>query len=129
MEQRLYRSRTDRMIWGVCGGLGQYLGVDPVIIRLITVLLAFASGFGILAYFILAIVMPLKPEEAAGVETRTTTEVGPRPNTIIWIILIVVAIIFLAGVSNLFWWSWWAPIWPVAILLIVLLILVAAKRR
>ena len=60
MQKRLYRSRDDRMIFGVCGGLAKYFGIDPVIVRLITVLLAFADGVGILAYIVLAIVVPLE---------------------------------------------------------------------
>ncbi len=60
MEKRLYRSRDDRMIWGVCGGLAEYFGIDPTIVRIIAVVLAFASGAGILAYIILAIVVPLE---------------------------------------------------------------------
>ena len=60
MEKRLYRSRSDRMIWGVCGGLAEYFGIDPTIVRIIAVLLAFANGAGILAYIILAIVVPLE---------------------------------------------------------------------
>ena len=64
MEKRLYRSRRDRMIWGVCGGLAEYLDIDPTIIRIIAVLLALASGAGIIAYIILAIVVPLESSEA-----------------------------------------------------------------
>lgn len=60
MEKRLYRSRSDRMIWGVCGGLAKYFNIDPTIVRVIAVLLIFANGFGILAYIILAIVVPLE---------------------------------------------------------------------
>lgn len=60
MEKRLYRSRTDRMIWGVCGGIAKYFGIDATIIRIITILLLFAGGSGILAYIILAIVIPLE---------------------------------------------------------------------
>ena len=61
MEKRLYRSRSNRMIWGVCGGLADYFDIDPTIVRIIAVLLAFAgSGAGILAYIILAIVIPLE---------------------------------------------------------------------
>ena len=63
MENRLYRSRSDRMIWGVCGGLAKYFDIDPVIVRIIAVLLVFASGAGILAYIILAIVIPLESSE------------------------------------------------------------------
>lgn len=60
MEQRLYRSQTNKMIWGVCGGLAKYFDIDPTIVRVIAVLLIFANGFGILAYIVLAIVVPLE---------------------------------------------------------------------
>lgn len=59
--KRLYRSRDDRMIGGVCGGLADYLNVDPTLIRLLLVLLAFAGGPGIVAYLILWIIVPLEP--------------------------------------------------------------------
>ncbi len=65
MSKRLYRSRTSRMIWGVCGGLAQYFDVDPVIVRIIFVLLFIANGLGLLAYIILAIVVPLEGSRAA----------------------------------------------------------------
>lgn len=63
MTRKLYRSRTDRMIWGVLGGLGQYFNVDPVIFRLIYVVLVIATGImpGILLYIIATIVIPLDP--------------------------------------------------------------------
>src|SRR3972149_4280530 len=60
MQKRLYRSRSDRMIWGVCGGIANYFGIDPTIIRVIAILFLFAGGSGILAYIILAIVVPLE---------------------------------------------------------------------
>ncbi len=60
MEKKLYRSRSDRMIGGVCGGLAKYFDMDPTIVRIIAVLLVFANGLGILAYIIMAIVVPLE---------------------------------------------------------------------
>ena len=61
MEQkRLYRSRENRMICGVCGGIADYFNVDPTLIRLGLVLLA-CTGSGILAYFIAAIIIPDQP--------------------------------------------------------------------
>lgn len=61
MEQkRLYRSRGNRMICGVCGGIADYFNVDPTLIRLGLVLLA-CTGSGILAYFIAAIIIPDQP--------------------------------------------------------------------
>jgi phage shock protein C len=59
--KRLYRSRNDRMIAGVCGGLGQFLGMDPTIIRLIFVVAVLVGFAGLLAYLILAVVIPLEP--------------------------------------------------------------------
>jgi phage shock protein C len=59
--KRLYRSRNDRMIAGVCGGLGQFLGMDPTIIRLIFVVAVLVGFAGVLAYLILAVVIPLEP--------------------------------------------------------------------
>ena len=61
-EKKLYRSNTDKMVAGVCGGLGKYFGVDSTVIRLIFALLVvFGVGSGLLLYIILAIVMPLEP--------------------------------------------------------------------
>jgi phage shock protein C len=57
-RKRLVRSRSDRMIGGVCGGLGAYLGVDPTFIRLFFVFLVLVEGTGFLLYFILWVVLP-----------------------------------------------------------------------
>jgi len=63
MAKRLYRSRTDRKIAGVCGGLAEYFGIDPVIIRIIAVILLLPGGLpGFLPYVILWIVVPEAPE-------------------------------------------------------------------
>lgn len=63
MTRKLYRSRTDRMIWGILGGLGNYFSVDPVIFRLIYVLLVIATGImpGVLLYIVAVFVIPLDP--------------------------------------------------------------------
>lgn len=61
MSKRLYRSQTNRKIAGVCGGIGEYLNVDPTIIRLIWVLLVFFVGTGLLAYLIAALIIPENP--------------------------------------------------------------------
>ena len=59
--KRLYRSRTDKKIAGVCGGLGIYFGVDPVILRIIWVALVLGAGAGLVAYLIFWIVVPQEP--------------------------------------------------------------------
>lgn len=62
MEKRLYRSTSNRMIAGVCGGLAEYFNIDPVIVRLIALLLLLPGGLpGFLPYIILWIVVPQKP--------------------------------------------------------------------
>lgn len=64
MEKHLYRSRDNKIIAGVCGGLAEYFGIDPIIIRIIAVILLLPGGLpGFLPYVILWIVMPVKPAE------------------------------------------------------------------
>jgi len=60
--RRLYRARSERILGGVCGGLGKYLSIDPTIVRLIFVLLALAGGPGLIAYLILLVVVPEEPQ-------------------------------------------------------------------
>jgi phage shock protein C len=58
--KRLYRSKKDRVIGGVCGGIGEYFNIDPIIVRLICILLLLASGAGLVAYIIAWIIIPEK---------------------------------------------------------------------
>jgi phage shock protein C len=66
MERKLCRSNTDKMIAGVCGGLGEYLNVDPTLIRLLFVL-AVLAGFGssVLLYIIMMVIVPLQDTNAS----------------------------------------------------------------
>ncbi len=61
--KRLYRSRNSRMVCGICGGLGDYFGIDPTILRLLLVLVAFCTAFfgTAVAYFIAAVIIPEEP--------------------------------------------------------------------
>ena len=61
MEKRLHRSLSDRKIAGVCGGVAEYLGWDPTLVRVLWIVLTFLGGSGILAYLILWLVMPDGP--------------------------------------------------------------------
>ena len=61
-NKRLYRSRKDNTIAGVCGGIADFFGIDPTIVRLLFVAFALAGGPGIVLYIILAIVIPEEPE-------------------------------------------------------------------
>jgi phage shock protein PspC (stress-responsive transcriptional regulator) len=66
--RRLYRSRSERLLAGVCGGIGAYFDVDPVLIRVLFVVAALATGAGVLAYLLLLILTPLEPAPADGGE-------------------------------------------------------------
>lgn len=58
MERKLYRSRTDYMIGGVCGGLAQYFGVDPTVVRVIMALATFVGGMSLLVYLLMWLIIP-----------------------------------------------------------------------
>lgn len=61
MEKKLYRSRNDRRIAGVCGGIAEYFGFDATILRLIWLLAVLCAGTGLIAYIVCAIVIPEEP--------------------------------------------------------------------
>jgi phage shock protein C len=73
-SKRLYRSRTDRMISGVCGGLGEYLGIDPTVVRLLFVLGLFAGGTTVPVYIVMMIIVPEEPLSASDSVVETKEE-------------------------------------------------------
>ena len=62
MNKRLYKSFADRKICGVCGGIAEYFGIDPTVIRLGWIIFCLMGGSGVLAYIIAALIMPMPPE-------------------------------------------------------------------
>ncbi len=70
MNKKLYRSRNDQMIAGVCAGIAEYFDLDPTLVRILFVLLAIGPVPGILVYIILAVIMP----EAPTIEEAKTAE-------------------------------------------------------
>ena len=64
--KRVYRSSSDKIIAGVCGGLGDYFSVDPLIFRALFLLFVIAGGFGVLFYIVLAILIPKQPGIGVG---------------------------------------------------------------
>jgi phage shock protein PspC (stress-responsive transcriptional regulator) len=69
--RRLYRSRDDRIIGGVAGGLGRYFDVDPILFRIAAVVLTFIGGAGLLLYLAMLLLVPQEPLAAAGPEDPT----------------------------------------------------------
>jgi len=121
----LYRSRTNKVLSGVCGGMSEYLGLDVTLIRILFVLLAFINGVGILLYLLALIIIPKNPyEKETRAKARTDTS---NTSILIGAILIIAGIYFLFANYAPFWfpfdfyWHWvfdWRLFWP--IMLIVL---------
>jgi phage shock protein C len=153
MSTRITKSKTDRVIEGVCGGLAQYYGVDSVIVRFIFVVLLFINGIGFFIYIILAIIMP-KPDKLDQAPNETirenVQEMGERvkeageglgmaisKNTeekhshrAGWfgIILILLGIILLLDKLNLIKWFDKDLLWPVIIIFIGVWLLIKRWR-
>ena len=62
MQKKLYRSKKDKMIAGVCGGIAEYFDIDPTLVRLLTLLFILLGGAGVITYLIAWIIIPEKSE-------------------------------------------------------------------
>jgi phage shock protein C len=123
-ERLLRRSTSDKVLAGVCGGLGRYLGVDPVLVRIAAVVLALANGIGLIAYVIAWIVIP---EERAGQPVAAVR--APRQETgrlVLGGALVVLGLVLLLDrlvpdLQRLFW--------PLAVVAAGAAIMLAGLRR
>ncbi len=139
-NKKLYRSKTDRMIGGVCGGLGDYLGIDPVIFRFLFVVLLFGAEFGFLLYLLMWIIVPEEGKEYGmtshniGERVRdmgedvqhAVSQPHPQAGMIIGGGLILVGGMLLISNLNFHWLRWldFDFLWPVLLIIggIVLLV-------
>lgn len=121
--RRLMKSRTDRMIDGVCGGVAAYAGIDATLVRLAWILLTFLGGSGILLYIAAMIILPKAPAPDPPAAGTGTPKGSTRTNTRFWGILLVgVGLVWLAGNLGFdFWDHWWGL--SLSVVLPVLLIL------
>jgi len=117
--KRLYRSRVNRMIAGVCGGLAEYSNIDPVIVRILFVILGLMGGMGIVLYIIGIIIIPENPHQFAVVKKKSE-----KDHSVFWgALLIVIGLILLLNQMNFIppvhiWALPWNMVW--AVLLIAL---------
>lgn len=79
-RKKLARSRTDKKIGGVCGGFAEYLDLDPTLVRLIWIMLVFVGGWGLIAYLVAWIVMPVEPEALPAVAGAASAAPQPAVN-------------------------------------------------
>ncbi|MHB1049886.1 MAG: PspC domain-containing protein [Bacteroidota bacterium] len=106
--QRLYRSRVNKVFAGVCGGLAEYFDVDPVIIRIIFVLMVFFGGSGILLYIAALIIIPQKPYTIADFEkppvdsAPQTLPAGSSARNWFGYFLVIVGVLILMGNLGVF---------------------------
>ena len=124
MTNKLYRSQSNSMIAGICGGLGEYFNVDPTIVRIAAVLLIFANGIGLLAYIIGWIIIPRRPVMEIEV---TPAEKSQYSYLLPGLALIVVGLVFL--LNNLVHWFRFHYLWPILLIVIGIAMLLKSSLK
>jgi phage shock protein C len=141
MQKKLYRSRKDKLLGGVCGGLGTYFEFDPVLIRVVFVAATFITGVGLIAYILLWIIVPFEPvgpiitpdPQSPGIQdnppmyTQQTVVQRNKGGAIFGLILIIIGCIFLADNFLPFFHFW--HFWPVIFIAIGAGLLLKAPRN
>jgi len=123
-RERVLRRGTDRVIAGVCSGLGRYLGIDPVLLRIAFVILALAGGGGVVLYIVGWILIPEeKPGEELGSVAPSSTE---TLRLVAGGVLIAVGVILLLNLSIPRIGKY---LWPLALVAIGIAVIVQASAR
>ncbi len=123
--KRLYRSRHDRMLAGVCGGIADYLNVESVLVRIIWVVLTLLGGMGLLMYIASVIIIPENPEEIGEEEQKKKGD----EKTLFWgALLIIIGVGLLLKQFGFFhyfnFWSVpWQLIWAIFLILVGIFLL------
>ena len=128
--KKLYRSNKDKIIWGVCGGLGEYFQIDSVIIRILFILMLLAGGTGFFLYIILAIMMPSSSKKTDIVEEKK--EENTKFKLFLGIILALVGLnIMLSSIFNfnVFYFIDWKIILSLFLILIGLKIIFENEKQ
>ncbi|HTY60311.1 MAG TPA: PspC domain-containing protein [Bacteroidota bacterium] len=116
--RRMYKSRADRMLDGVCGGVAEFFGLDSTLVRLAWVLLILVGGMGILLYIVAMIIMP-----ANRAETSAPPVAVRERNSKFWGILLVVVgtVWFLGNLGLPLWYHWWGLAWDMVLPVLLIL--------
>lgn len=122
-SRRLRRSRTDRILFGVCGGLGRYLDVDPVVLRVLAVALVFA-GVGVPAYLVAWLVIPeAEPDVDEGPADAATRH---QTATVLGAAMVGLGVLLLA--RGMMPWFHMGFFWPLVVVAGGVMLVVSARR-
>lgn len=132
--RRLYRSRDDKIVGGVCGGLGHYLDIDPLIVRILFIILILSDGIGLALYILLWIFMPLEaktPKTANEYDSElvdpfeeTEDKEGQTQDRMILVGALLISLGLFALLRNLFPMAWIGKLWPLGLIALGVLVLV-----
>lgn len=124
--RRLYKSRRNKVIDGICGGVAEYFEMDPTIVRLLWVLVTFMGGSGFILYIVAMIIIPVNPDHLA-IPQSTTQQVngGADKRRFFGVMLILIGALILMLNMGWFWgFGWWT--FSHKIMLPILFILIGA---
>jgi phage shock protein PspC (stress-responsive transcriptional regulator) len=148
MKKQLYRSESNRILGGVCGGLGEFLGIDPIFIRIFFILWTVLGEFSVLIYLILWVVVPSYSASESGQKFRSE-ELGVRIREVVDDIRMLVRqpspeLITYAGVGLIGWgvyyllrrfgfpwipWNFTPYLWPAFLIIAGVFVLIRATSR
>lgn len=142
---KLYRSVSNKMIGGVCGGLGAYVNIDPVFVRLLFVLLLFGTDFGFILYLLLWILIPEEGKDygfkddsfsdrvkSMGNDVqKAVTQPHPQSGLILGAGLIIIGGIIFLDRLNFSWLSWmdFDILWPLILIAGGIVLLIRIRRE
>lgn len=135
MAKKVYRSKTDKMLGGVCGGLADYFNVDVVLIRLLWVFAILAGGIGVIAYIAAWIIIPEEGYVHSGstINGDQESQEGPflskqasdrQGQMIVGLIAVFIGVFLL--IKQFFPFFPWHNIWPIIIILIGIAIILGS---
>ncbi len=127
--KKLYKSRENKVVDGVCGGIAEYFDADPVLIRIIFVLFFFFGGSAILAYIIGVVIIPVKPsreiKDTDDLKNNKTIPVSNKNTLFLGIIFIIIGIFFILGnfpIFNAYYYWIKRHLWDILLPSILILI-------
>lgn len=151
MDRSLYRSRADRMLGGVCGGLSRYLGIDATLIRVFFVIVGLANGAGAWVYLVLWLAIPLEGiqgdwqsnirvgaseirDKAQSLASDVSRAVGSGNAQTTWIVgagLVLIGLVFLLQNFDIPWLRWlrFGTLWPLVLVAVGISVLLRRSRE